>query len=217
MSNAPQEGNQVQYGPRGSIEAGAVRGLLGDWRHVGTVPFEAAYGVNFTDEADAADITAVAAVTGLSVCVPFLVQRTGVIDNLYFQTTVPAGAGGVMQLAVYDATSRTNLYPGQRIAELGPIAVDVPAGVFTVPLPEIGVDPGRLLWFAVDFDVAAPTILLLAAVAGRPIMGFGLGGLTTHRNTLILVHGLGPFGDPYPAGALPSATACVALYVRFSA
>ena len=217
MSNVPKEGNTVQYGPRGSIEANAIRALLGDWRHVGAVPFAAVYGINFTDEADAADIVAGAAVTGLSVCIPFLTSRTGIIDNLYFQTTVAAGAGGLMQIAVYDASSVTNLYPGKLIAELGPIAVDVPAGVFTVPLPQIAVDPGRLIWFAVDFDVAAPTILLLAAAAGKPIMGFGLGGLTTHRNTLILVHGPGPFGDPYPAGALPSATACVALYVRFSA
>jgi len=148
-----------------------------------------------------------------------IVPNTTTLSGLAINVTSAGGAGVYCYLALYRATSNTDLTPNERVAATGQILCDV-TGIRGKEDFSVALTPG-VYWRAVvwpESQTSLPTTTWVPVWAALPILGLGAAGLVTDpyccwSKTWVT----GPPPDPFPSspdmyyGAFPS------VYAKFSA
>lgn len=164
------------------------------YRQVGTSPLECWYTNDFTNGAPTTVSGALATLRAF----PLYLESPRTIDRLAFRVSTAGGAGSVGRIAIYEATSVSNLYPNNLVAESTEFTTDS-TGVKSFTLSQ-ALNPKTLYWVVMTFNVAAPTIGAVQPYATEDFLGFS-STLLTKNQGLSVAYAYGAFPATFPASA----------------
>jgi len=183
------------------------------FKQVGTAPLERYY---VAGVANCAPLTTGAPAIGVLHAMPFVAPRGGTVDRIAINVTTQI-ASGVAKLAIYSATSDTNLYPD---ALLGATAEFVTSTLgMKAQTVNLTLAANTLYWLVYWAGVATPTIRCIALAGCSAFLGLD--------NALGTTPGYGiqatlAYTTSFPAtftagGTVKVAVPAPAIGVRFSA
>lgn len=196
----------------GVAPGGTVYRDLASFRQAGTSPLEVWYVANL---GGATALTTGAPTANVLRAMPFIAPaRGGTLDRLAFNvTTLLAGNA---RLALYEATSDSNIYPSARRFVSAANISTGSAGVKSETI-SVALTPGRLYWIALVTS-AAPTLRCLAVGGVSPLLGLSSALGTAPNVGLSVAFSFAAPPDPFPSGAaFITAVPIPALACRFSA
>jgi hypothetical protein len=134
------------------------------------------------------------------VLVPFFPSRGGTLDGIGIFVDVDPATAVNAQLAIYEATSETDLTPGSLVVDSGPISLNGVAVAVAFNPINVVLDRTKLYWLAVNFDNFDGTAGLgaISSVFGPPIFGTDQ-AVFQGRNCIVRARPFGSFPNPYPA------------------
>lgn len=145
---------------------------------------------------------------------PFISPRSGTIDRIQWYQGAGAGAGNT-RVAIYAATSDTNLYPGALILDTGDQSTAAD-GYKTVVVAQ-ALTGSQLYYFC--YNSSRAVFLYYEPPYDYPILGsFSAASFQLWTRELVIAQAYGAFPANFPAGALKSSANVIpAITVRWSA
>src|SRR5688572_14621086 len=123
LSLDPKTGELAVALPAASPAAESVTKDLTYFRQVGTSPLDRLYLAGHTNCGNPSMSTLSFSIENIR-ALPILWNRGGKIDKLGINVSSAGGAGCKARLAIYEATSETDLYPGELVLDAGELAAD---------------------------------------------------------------------------------------------
>lgn len=187
---------------------------LSYYRQVGTSPLESWHPAGITP------VTTVASYgnlgNGTLWAMPYLESRGGTIDRLAFllSTTAP---GYYVRLGIYEATSATNLYPGDLLLDSGAIEL-TPSGVLAWSGTQ-ALANNTLYWLTMLANSSSATFgnhSTTSAQVTAPVLGVDSTLNVATKPCLSVAQAYGALPDPFPSSAARSVYLPL-IAVRYSA
>jgi hypothetical protein len=163
------------------------------WRQVSGVGLDVYYtGGSVTGQGQAP----VAAEADVIHCLPLFASRGGTLDQLAIWLDNEGDAGAKLRLAIYEATSDTDLTPSVLVAQTAELDADVGAGAWLAEAINVILDPRKLYWLCVNASsvVVMPIVGACSSVFYFNVLGFD-------ANTFSPFFG---FKVPFTFGAFPA-------------
>lgn len=107
-----------------------------------------------------------ARVNGEILAWPFLVGRTGTLDEIQIEVTAGNAAGRLGRVAIYNNASRTRLYPTTRVVDSGSIDFTA-AGLKTVSVSAT-LTAGQLYWATYATNNSTPVLRSITSASMAP-------------------------------------------------
>ncbi len=182
--------------------------------HRGTSPLECWYSGVLNQTAYLAGSAAWA--LGNMYASPLAIGRSGKLDRIAFETTANVPTS-VARVGLYRATSNSNIYPAERLADGGEQDCNAGPGIKSTTI-SVDVTPG-LYWLVMLAGVAAPTLRRIPGGGLTPIIGVpGALGAAPY-SYLVVAQAYGAMPATYPAGGALNTVGIQlppAIHVRFA-
>lgn len=140
------------------------------------------------------------AVSNRLIAVPYISVRAGTLDRIAVSVTTPGGAARRVRLAIYEATSGTDLYPAGLIVDSGEIDVST-AGLKEITI-NVDLEADTLYWFAINSNAsgASANFYAMRGNCHFPILGWNPANASIDY-AWALSHAYGSHPDPFPSSA----------------
>ncbi|MCA1572425.1 MAG: hypothetical protein LC798_19415 [Chloroflexi bacterium] len=185
----------MPYYPPVAAGGGTATKDIDYFTHIGTTPFERWYTAPMLSGFSSTN--GLATPIGIIRAFPFVTPRGGTIDKASVNVTV-AAVGGLATIALYEATSDTNLYPAALVADFGEV-LTATTGVKTLTINQV-LTAGKLYWFATWFGVAAPSVRSGSLAIVQPVLGLDSGLSAPGVGVQATLTYAATCPDPFPSG-----------------
>lgn len=180
------------------------------YRQIGTSPLECWYSNEHTNAAPTTVVPSLATIRAF----PLYLESPRTLDRLAFRVSTAGAAGSVGRIAIYKATSVSNLYPDTLVVESTEFDC-TSTGMKSYTLSQ-ALEPKTLYWVALTFNTAAPTIGGAQSYSTEDFLGFSSTGLTKNQG-LSIAYAYGAFPATFPASASFYTGTPYLYYYRLSA
>lgn len=184
------------------------------FRQVGTSPFNVVYGGGSITGNNTAVTNALADTIQATA---FLAPRGGTLDAIKIWLATNGSAGSLTRLALYKATSETNLYPDALLVDSGDLASDAGAAGYLSASISASLDAGALYWICINTKNVAtkPVVGGISDVYLFNILGYSATAWTPYFG-LSLSRTYGAYPATFPASASPANGTFAIPTVHFS-